>query len=166
VFLEAAKLVLERNPGAFFLCIGHERQDRTFRAAMQARAEELGIAERVTIAAYDGPIGDVWQLIDIHAHASLFDSLPNAIIEGMSVAKASVVTDVGDVAKMVDDERTGIVVMPNDPAAFARALLRLIEAPDLRHRFAAAARARYLERHQPNAMAERLENLFLELAAR
>ena len=165
VFLDAAKRVLKSEPDAYFLCVGHERQDRTFRSLMEARLAELGIADRVTIASYGGPIGDVWQLVDIHAHASLFDSLPNAIIEGMSLAKPAVVTDVGDVAKMVDDGNTGIVVPPNDAAAFAAALLRLVREPQSRARLARGAHDRYLERHQPRAMASQLEDLFIELSA-
>jgi hypothetical protein len=56
-----------------------------------------------------------WQLIDIHAHAAIIDSLPNAIMEGMSLAKPAVVTGVGGISTMVLDGKTGFVVPPHDP---------------------------------------------------
>ena len=36
---------------------------------MEQKATELGIRDRVRIVEYPGPIGDVWDVIDIHVHA-------------------------------------------------------------------------------------------------
>jgi glycosyltransferase involved in cell wall biosynthesis len=166
VFLDAAKIVLDTNPNVFFLCIGKERQEPGFQKVMEERARELGISQRVRISGYDGPIGDVWQTLDIHAHASLFDSLPNAIIEGMSVSKPAVVTSVGDIAGLVTDGETGFVVKPGDAPAFASRLLQLAADPALRERLGGAANARYKERFRPEKMAQSLEDLFIALAAK
>jgi glycosyltransferase involved in cell wall biosynthesis len=164
VLLDAAAIVLREHPMAYFVCIGKERQEPGFKEALEAKARDLGIERRVRISGWDGPIGDVWQIIDVHAHASLFDSLPNAIIEGMSVGKAAVVTSVGDVADLVSDGETGFVVAPGDASALARTISELIADRGLRERLGAAARARYEERHGPEKMARSLEDLFIALA--
>jgi len=164
VFLESAQIALRHDPNLYFMCVGKERQEPGFQARLRARAEELGIAGRVRIGGYDGAIGDVWQLLDIHAHASLFDSLPNAIIEGMSVGKPAIVTSVGDVATLIVDGETGFVVAPGDAPAFAKRLVELSSDRGLRERMGSASRARYEARYRPETMAEALEDLFIAVA--
>lgn len=163
--IEAAASVVAREPRAFFLCVGHDRYDPDFRPKLRQRAEQLGIANRVRFVSYPGHNADVWQLFDIHVHASHFDSLPNAIIEGMAYGKPAVVTDVGDCARTVVHERSGLVVAPGDAAQLAQALLRLLRDRELRDAFGREARRRYEGRHRPEVMTSQLEALFERLGA-
>lgn len=167
VLLDAARLVLDRAPKTRFLIVGFARgRDLEYVEELQAQARRLGISERVFIGAYPGSIGDVWRASDVHAHATLFDSLPNAIIEGMSLAKPAVVTAVGGIPDLVTNERTGLVVPPNDPQAFAAGVLRLLEDEAFAQRLGAAAYERYRHGYRAADTAEKLEALFSEVAAR
>lgn len=165
VLVEAAAQVLARDPRAFFLCIGPDRFDPQFRVRLRARAAELGIADRIRFTPYPGHNADVWQLFDVHVHASLFDSLPNAIVEGMAYGKPAIVTDVGDCARTVVDEVSGLVVPPNDAPRLADAILRLLGDPALRARFGAQAHRRYELYHRPEVMTASLQALFERMAA-
>ena len=162
--VEAAALVLERDPRAFFLCVGYDRFDATLRATLRQSAERLGVAARVRFLSYPGHNADVWQLFDIHVHASHFDSLPNAIIEGMAYGKPAVVTDVGDCARTVINEVSGLVVAPRDARGLADALLRLLSDSGLRERFGREAQKRYSVGHRPEVMTRALEALFERMA--
>jgi glycosyltransferase involved in cell wall biosynthesis len=164
--VDAATLVLAREPKAFFVCVGYNRADPTFSTALRESAERRGVANRMRILSYPGHNADVWQLFDIHVHASHFDSLPNAIIEGMAYGKPAVVTDVGDCARTVTEGISGFVVPPRDARALADALLRLISDPALGERFGREARNRYVARHRPELMTEALEALFERMAHR
>lgn len=53
--------------------------------------------------------------------------------------KASVVTEVGGLPELMDRDGSGLLVPPNDPKAFADAVIRLLKDDDLRTRFAAQA---------------------------
>ena len=163
--IEAAKTVLTHQPDTAFLIVGFPRDDAKYCERLRKRAQELGISDRVRIASYPGPIGDVWQAIDIQAHPTLLDSLPNAIIEGMSLGKPSVVTDVGGIATLVDDGRTGLVVPPGDAGALAKALLRILEDADHARALGSAAQERYAASYTPRHMSDRLQQLFLGLCA-
>jgi len=99
-------------------------------------------------------------VIDIHVHASSIDSLPNAVIEGMSLGKPAVVSHVGAIPEHVDDGRTGLVVPPDDPPALANALLRLLADPALAARLGQGARQRHLERFTPEVTARQIESCF------
>ena len=127
--LSAAKLVLRRRADVRFLFAGFPRAGSSYVASLEEHARMLGIAEAVRICSYRGNIADIWNIIDVHVHASEFDSLPNAIIEGMSLGKPAVVTRVGGVPDLVKHDRTGLVVQPGDAEALAAAILRLLEDP-------------------------------------
>lgn len=163
--LHAARRVLDERPATYFLLIGFPRVGSDYIRSLEQETHALGMAERVRIHPYPGSISDVWQVIDVHVHASELDSLPNAIIEGMSLAKPAVVTAVGGVPDLVDHERTALVVPPRDPSLLATALLRVLRDDTLARRLGAAAYARYLERCTPEVTVRRLEERFVAMHA-
>jgi glycosyltransferase involved in cell wall biosynthesis len=163
VLLEAARRVLAEERDVAFLVCGLPI-DRAFRDEITRRAAELG--DRVRVASYPGRVADVWRVIDVHAHAALYDSSPIAIHEGMSLGRPAAVTAVGGIPELVAHERTGLLVPPDDPGALAAALLRLLRDPAEAARLGAAARARYARDHLPARMARVTEALFEDLVQR
>lgn len=103
--------------------------------------------------------------VDIHAHASLFDSLPISIAEGMSLGKPAVVTSAGGIPEIVQDGETGLVVLPGDADALANGLLRMLREPELAGRLGEGARRRYEALYQPGTMVRALQEYFSELAS-
>ncbi|HEY7212361.1 MAG TPA: glycosyltransferase family 4 protein [Bryobacteraceae bacterium] len=163
VLLRAARMVLDREPETVFLLVGWGRE-KEYRAHLEALSRELGIAERVVMTEYPGSIGDVWKVIDVHAHASLFDSLPISIAEGMSLAKPAVVTSAGGIPEIVRPGETGLVVPPGDAGALAAGILRLLRESELAAQLGRNARRRYDEYYRPERMISALEDYFTELA--
>lgn len=163
VLLEAAHRLLSAGLDTYFVFIGYPRVDRGYPNYLQQRAEQLGIANRVRICGYPGSIADVWNVIDVHVHASLLDSLPNAIIEGMSLGKPAVVTDVGGIPGAVKNGQSGLVVPANDAKALGDALLRLLRDNAYAKRLGQAAYELYLERYTPEVMTRQVERCFQDI---
>lgn len=168
VVVEAAKTVLEKYPKTIFILCGYvsPRCPPDYPEQLRAMAKDYGFGDRLFVFGYPGYIGDIHQLIDIQVHASLKDSSPISIHEGMSLGKAAVGTDEGGIPELIIHEHSGLIVPKNDPQALAEALIRLLTEPETAARFGANARKRYEERHRPEVMAKSLENLFLKLAGR
>ncbi len=164
ILLQAAERLLKHEANVAFAFVGYSRGQDAYVAQLRQRIQELGLADRIALVGYPGPIGDVWNVIDIHVHASLFDSLPNAIIEGMSLGKPAVVTAVGGIPEIVTHEETGLVVPPGDAAALEVALTKLLKSPTFAFRLGEAARRRHQERLRPEHMTTSMEQLFLRLA--
>jgi glycosyltransferase involved in cell wall biosynthesis len=166
LLLAAAARVLAEVPDAFVLLCGYpsynqeglDHRDRLVRAIAAA-----GLGKRVRLAPYPGPIGDVWPLVDIHAHPTLLDSSPIALLEGMSLGKPAVTTRVGGIHELVRDGETGIVLPPGDAGPLADALLRLLHRPEEAVRLGRNARARHRTGYTPQVMARRIEDLFEEV---
>lgn len=162
--LDAAARVLPDHPRAVLLCIGYSRDHGTeYVDFLRRRAVELGIDRQVRMVSWPGSIADVWSIVDIHVHASHYDSLPNAIIEGMSLGRPAVVTSTGGITELVAHEETGLVVPPGSPDALAHALRRLLTDAALRHRLGAAARRRFDERCAPEVTARSVERIFCQI---
>jgi glycosyltransferase involved in cell wall biosynthesis len=166
VLLDAAKRVLERHPECFFLMVGYERSEKGYRDLLLQKAEALGIGDRVRITGYPGPIGDVWSIIDIHVHASHLDSLPNALLEAMSLGKPSVITSVGGVPEVIKHELNGFLVPANNAGNLANSVLLLIANPALREEIGGAAQNTYINNFSPQVMTRRLEAVFYDIVAR
>jgi glycosyltransferase involved in cell wall biosynthesis len=164
LLLEAAPNILERHPDVTFLIVGFERPVPGYADVLRARAKELGIDRNVIITPYQGRIGDVWQTIDIQAHPTMRDSLPNAILEGMSLGKPLVASAHAGIPSLVLNGRTGLVVPVDNAPALAAGLIRLLDEPQTARNFGNAARARYLSGYTREHLARSMADVFVEVA--
>lgn len=75
----------------------------------------------------------------------------------MTMARAVVASDVGDLPNAVADGDTGLIVPPSDPAALASALASLLSDPERARRMGAAGHARVLDHSGWGKVAELVE---------
>jgi glycosyltransferase involved in cell wall biosynthesis len=107
------------------------------KSKLKARAARAGIAGRCTLVG-SRPQADI---VEAYHDADLFvlasrvardgdrDGLPNVLMEAQTQGLPCVATRVSGVPELIEDEVTGILVEPDDPAALARALEALIRNP-------------------------------------
>jgi glycosyltransferase involved in cell wall biosynthesis len=164
ILLEAAGRLARTDPDVHFLICGYARGWPEYERALRARTEELRLERQVHFVEYPGQIGDVYSAIDLQVHASTEESLPQAIIEGMALAKPAVVTAIAGIPAMVLDGESGLVVPPNDAQALANALTRLLRDEPLAVRLGESAQQRYLAGYTDLQMARRLEEVFAGVA--
>jgi glycosyltransferase involved in cell wall biosynthesis len=94
---------------------------------------------------YQQDIPAVLQASHIVALPSYREGLPKILLEAMAARRAILATDVPGCREAVADDVNGLLVPPRDAVALARALARLADHPELRHRLAAAGRRRVEE---------------------
>ncbi len=111
-------------------------------AALTALAERLGVAERVIFLGQVADVAEVLAGADVFVFASLYEGLPNAVLEAMSAGLPVVTTAVGGIPEVVSDGETGLVVPTRRPEELAERMLRLARDVDLRRRLGRAARER------------------------
>ena len=98
---------------------------------LEARAEQLGIAQDVTFLGQIEDTERVYAGLDVFALSSDTEQMPLTLIEAMAAGVAVACTDVGDVAKVVSQENRPFVV-ERDATALAGAMLQLLDDPALR----------------------------------
>lgn len=83
---------------------------------------------------------------DIFVNSSVLDNQPISVLEAFAAGLAVVSTGTGDIATMVRDGETGLIVPPENPAAMAEAVATLLDDPNRALLMARRAR-KELEKH-------------------
>jgi glycosyltransferase involved in cell wall biosynthesis len=138
VLLDAFLILARRHPECSLTYYG----DGDLIPTLRAKAQEHGLADRVRFPGHWADRDEMYAGTDILVQPSRRESMSNSVIEAMARGIPCVATDVGGTAEAIIDGQTGTVVRPNDPAACAEAICKLLDEPDRRERFADAAIAR------------------------
>lgn len=130
---------------------------------LRQRCQALGIDGLVTFVGEVPGASQHWLEADIFALSSRIEGMPNALMEAQLCGLPAVTTDAGGAREVVVDGETGFVVPVGDEAAFAAALKRLLEDPELRRRMGEAGRRRMLEVFPVERMVREMDEVFAEL---
>ncbi|OWV97519.1 colanic acid biosynthesis glycosyltransferase WcaL [Rhizobium sp. R72] len=137
---------------------------------LKALAEELKLTDRIS---WKGALAQE-DVLDHYRRADAFalacriasdgdrDGLPNVLVEASSQRLPCVSTSVSGVPELLVDGENGMVVSPQDPAAFATALEKIIRDPALRLRLGDAAERRVRAHFDHAASIDQLGRLFEE----
>jgi glycosyltransferase involved in cell wall biosynthesis len=137
--LEALALARHRRPSLRAAIVGEGEE----RAALERRAERLALGDSVQFAGWcpPGEVGTWLRRARLFVMTSDFEGLPMAMVEALSCGVPVVVPDTGDVTAVARHGDNAWVVGSREPAAFADAIVALLEDEPRRARLAAGARA-------------------------
>ena len=93
------------------------------------------------------------------------EGLPTVVLEAMAAGTPVIGSQHAGIGEAVEHERTGLLVPERDPDALAAALRRLLDEPELRRQFGAAARAAAVENFDMYRQSRRLETRLLDIIA-
>jgi glycosyltransferase involved in cell wall biosynthesis len=139
------------------------RRDR-----LQARIEELGIGDSVTLLDTRDEDGifellrevDIFALACVVAESGDRDGVPVSLMEAMACELPVVSTPVTGIPELVVDGETGLIVPERDAVALADALDRLLDDEQLRGRLGRKGRAKVLEEFNVQISAARMADIF------
>lgn len=162
VLVDAAIDVLHRFPDAAFECVGGGPE----LPALQRRAAELGLSAAFTFPGHCEDIPARLANADIFVLPSRSEAFPNALLEAMAAGLPVVASGVGGVLELVEDGRTGLVVVPGEPELLADALCLVMQTPGLGARLGTAARARVEPRYSFDRMVAGFEHVYINALTR
>ncbi|MBU2601259.1 MAG: glycosyltransferase [Actinobacteria bacterium] len=162
VFLEMAAKIRERVHDARFVIVG----DGPDEDVLQSQAERLGLADSCKFVGHSNDVAGHLARFDVFVLSSRYESHPLALLEAMAARLPVVATAVGGVPEIVRNGIDGVLVPPNDPAAAAHAVQRLLNDWERASRLAASGRRRYERAFTPGPSARDTEHLYLRLVAR
>ena len=112
------------------------------RPALQALAQELGIAGAVAFPGHVSDTPAMYNGFDIFALSSDTEQMPLSLLEAMAAGLPVAATDVGDVRTMLAPDNAAFVVSAAGDAPLAAALAALLADPRRRDRIGQANRRR------------------------
>lgn len=134
-------------------------------ATLERLAEQLELADRVRWLGRRDDVADLLAAADLFVLPSRREGLGVAALEAMALGRPLVASAVGGLGEAVRDGETGLLVPPDDAAALAGALARLLRDPELRRRLGEAGPPRIARRYAADAMVEAYERVYEEVLA-
>ena len=145
VALEAVGRLQAAGVPAELVLFGRE-QEPEFAAQLRARAEQLGLADRLNLMGSVTNVGAELATVDVVLGPSRAEPLGLALMEAMVLGKPVVASRVGGIPEFIEDGITGVLVTPGSAEELADAVARLVADPDSSKRMGAAAR-RFITQH-------------------
>jgi len=158
-FLQAAREVLQEFPQARFLIVGKGPDE----GKLISLARNLGIKKAVRFLGFRNDVPEVLAAADMFVLASLWEGMPNVVLEAMASGKPVVGTQVEGTEELVIPGETGLLVPPADAKALARNICRLIQESGLARRMGQAARKQVKEHYTVQTMVERYAQLYRDI---
>ncbi|MFC3168790.1 glycosyltransferase family 4 protein [Paracoccus fontiphilus] len=127
-------------------------------------ARQHGIADRIHLMGFRSP-AETWLAgLDALLITALNEPFGRTLIEAMNVGTPVIATDHGGNPEAIEDGRTGFLVDPDPPRAFAAPALRLATDPGLAGRIARAAQAEARTSYGVDTHITRVTAIYHELA--
>lgn len=170
VLISAVADLARDHPGLRVEILG----DGPERAALEAQANRLGIADRVRFA---GAVPADEVTAAYHRAAMVVlpcridadgdrDGLPTVLVEAMGYGVPVISTELPGIPELVVHGRSGLLVSHDDPTGLAAAIAKLIENPDLAAEVGREGRLAVEAQHDPTQSTAALRAVLRSVATR
>lgn len=106
--------------------------DGPMKARLRAKAEELGVRDRVKLLGFRKDIAELHKAADIFVFPSLQEGLPVAVMEAMASGLPIVASKIRGNEDLISNNQGGYLVSPTDSEQVAKAIEKMIQNPKKR----------------------------------
>jgi len=161
IFLRAAAKVQKKLPDLKFVIIGAETVGQTgYEAYLKSLVRELQIKHKVIFTGFVENVHELNNMLDVIVLATKKETFGLSLIEAMAVGAVPIGTNAGGVPEIIEHNKNGFLVPPEDADELAKAMFKLAGDPGKRERFARAARRTVEEKFNLEKHIEGLEKIF------
>lgn len=162
--IAAIHMAVSREPRLKFVWIG----GGAHRARYERQLERIGLRDRVRLTGLIKPREIAGHLggLDILLHASRWEGLPRAVVQGLLTEVPAVSFDNDGAPEVVIPDETGVLVPYGDRKGLADAVVTLAVDHDLRRRLGQAGRKRCLDMFDWQRMVNELDRLYHGIATK
>jgi glycosyltransferase involved in cell wall biosynthesis len=123
--LKAFEKIVLKVPDARLVIVGTGplRQD------LESKVKALGLDERVLFLGARKDVPQLLNAMDVFVLPSIFEGMPVALLEAMACARPIVATDVGSIPRLIQDQRTGLLVKAKDVRGLVAAIMSFLKEP-------------------------------------
>jgi predicted dehydrogenase/glycosyltransferase involved in cell wall biosynthesis/NADPH:quinone reductase-like Zn-dependent oxidoreductase len=136
--LRALPNIVSSHPDVILLLVGTGEEQ----GAMEALADQLGLGDHVRFLGHRSDVPDLMAVADLFVLPSLFEGLPLAVLEAMSLGVPVVATRIGGTVEAVGDDHA-FLAEPGSAASLATVISEALLEPVRRQAASAAGRERF-----------------------
>jgi glycosyltransferase involved in cell wall biosynthesis len=157
--LKAGSEIIAKYPDVKILIIGEgpERQN------LETLAKQLHISKNVIFCGFQENVTEFYPLIDIVVLPSVTEGLPIVLLEALAYSKPIVATRVGGIPEVITNDKTGILVEPQNPSQLAEGIIRVLENSEDANRMASEGRKLVEEHFNSKDLSKKIEKIYQEV---
>lgn len=134
--IRAFKDTVSRYDNIHLLLVGEGPEEKALRDEVQ----QLGLQDNVIITPGGKPLERYLSVMDVFCLPSIHEGLGLSLMEAMASGRACIASKVGGLVELIDHEKNGILVPPEDASALGSAIARIIDDIPLKQHLAACAK--------------------------
>jgi glycosyltransferase involved in cell wall biosynthesis len=157
--ISAIPAILERVPQAVFLLVG----DGELREEIEGMIRKRGLERSVLTLGARHDVPKLLAISDLFVLPSLWEGMPNAVMEAMAAGLPVVATRVDGTPEVVVEGQTGLLVPPGEAPELAAAVVDLLTDAPRREAMGVAGKTRILTEFSLDTSVERFLELYLQL---
>ncbi len=165
--IRALPVLREKAPAPYRSCRLLLAGDGPCRARLERLARELAVESVVVFAGFVEDVPQVYAALDLFVFPSLAEPLGTSLLAAMAYGLPVVAVGRGGVPEIVEDGRTGLLVVGSEPErypeAFVTAVTSLLRDADSAQRLGVAAREAVRKRFSADAMVENTLRIYRQL---
>lgn len=152
----AAYELINNGKNVCFVIVGDGPDSK--KLALQV--EKLNINNRIKFLGFKHNPMDYMAFFDIFVLPSIYEGLPIAIIEAISLSIPVIASNVAGVPELVYNAKNGFLVTPKDVEGLVVAIEKLVSEKDVRHAMGQEGRRIYQEKFSLDQMVRKTEDLY------
>jgi glycosyltransferase involved in cell wall biosynthesis len=159
VLLDAIPKVLQKVEAKFVIA-----GDGYLRSEVVKRVAERGLGGKVHVTGYldTDTIRRLFLAADVCVIPSLYEPFGIVALEAMAAGCPVVASDTGGLSEIVEHEKTGVKVYPNNPDSLAWGILRVLESKDLAERLKKNMREKVEREYRWSTIAQATKAVYQE----
>ncbi len=146
--LEAARIVVKKNPHVKFLIGGEGESSKS----LKVQTHQFGLDNNVFFLGWLDDPYELMSIIDISVLTSISEGFPYSILEGARFSKATISSRVGGIPDLIDSSVNGYLFEPLDYKTLADQLLELSSDHEKRRQFGERIYLKAFENFSMDAM--------------
>lgn len=127
---------------------------------LKGEARDLGVHDKVRFLGERSDVPELLNAFDVYVQSSLFEGMPNAVMEALAAARLVAATQVDGISELIEHGTNGLLVPPGDSEALAEAIIYALENQAKAMRMGAAAKLRMGTDFSVDKMVGRFDSLF------
>jgi glycosyltransferase involved in cell wall biosynthesis len=156
MLVEAAKKLNEGNSDFLFIIIG----EGELKAELTNRIEKLKLMHCVKLLGFCSEVKEMLAAADCFVLPSIDEGMPMSLLEAVSAELPVISTQVGDIAKLIEHDQSGLVIPLDDSDALVNEIECMIKTPEKRSKLAMNAKKKMVQLYSSDAMANNYSQIY------
>lgn len=162
--IEAANILIkQQNRKVTFLVVG--KPEETF-AKVKSLIQKYSLDKEVRLLGVRRDIADILAASDVFVLPSLWEGLPNVLLEAMIAGVPVVATDIEPNREVIENNQTGLLVPPKNAPALTEAIMTIVDNPGAAAAFKEAAYQNVLQKFNKDRLVKEYEEFYQSLCRR